>query len=49
MFPHNFQIDFTFSDGVPESLVTAAGLAANLWQSVIIGIFLRSTVRVWNH
>jgi len=33
--PLNFQIDFTFSDGVPESLVTAAGLAANLWQSVI--------------
>jgi hypothetical protein len=35
--PLDFQIDFTFSDDAPESLVTAAGLAANLWQSVITG------------
>ncbi|MGB0654005.1 MAG: leishmanolysin-related zinc metalloendopeptidase [Pirellulales bacterium] len=35
--PLNFQIDFVFGSDTPESLVTAAGLAANLWQSVIIG------------
>jgi len=35
--PLNFQIDFVFGTDTPESLVTAAGLAANLWQSVIIG------------
>ena len=35
--PLDFQIDFTFSDDAPQSLVTAAGLAANLWQSVITG------------
>ena len=33
--PLDFQIDFTFSNDSPQSLVTAAGLAANLWQSVI--------------
>ncbi|MBT7729788.1 MAG: hypothetical protein HN703_12975 [Planctomycetaceae bacterium] len=33
--PLNFQIDFVFNADVPESLVTASGLAANLWQSVI--------------
>ena len=33
--PLNFEIDFVFNSDVPESLVTASGLAANLWQSVI--------------
>ncbi len=33
--PEDFQIDFVFNVDVPESLVTASGLAANLWQSVI--------------
>ena len=33
--PLNFQIDFVFNSDVPQSLVTASGLAANLWQSVI--------------
>jgi len=35
--PDDFQIDFVFNSDVPESLVIASGLAANLWQSVIIG------------
>ena len=33
--PADFQIDFVFDSNVPPSLVTASGLAANLWQSVI--------------
>ena len=33
--PGDFQIDFVFNSDVPQSLVTASGLAANLWQSVI--------------
>lgn len=36
-FVDNFQIDFVFNSDVPPSLVTASALAANLWQSVIIG------------
>ena len=33
--PLNFEIDFVFNSNVPQSLVTASALAANLWQSVI--------------
>ena len=33
--PDDFEIDFVFDSNVPPSLVTASGLAANLWQSVI--------------
>ena len=33
--PDDFQIDFVFDSNVTPSLVTASGLAANLWQSVI--------------
>ena len=33
--PDNFEIDFVFDSNVTPSLVTASGLAANLWQSVI--------------
>ena len=33
--PEDFEIDFVFNDNVPQSLVTASALAANLWQSVI--------------
>ncbi len=36
-FVDNFQIDLVFGSDVPESLVTSSALAANLWQSVIIG------------
>jgi len=35
--PLDFQIDFVFGSDVPQSLVTATGIAANLWQSVITG------------
>ena len=33
--PDDFRIDFVFNSNVTPSLVTASGLAANLWQSVI--------------
>ena len=35
--PPDFQIDFVFGTNVPEALVTATALGADLWESVITG------------